>query len=67
MSIEQNVDKLRFLREKSGMGQFRFSKLLEISEARYQNYERGRRTLPVRIAKKIAPILKVKWWELYED
>ena len=66
MSIEQNVDKLREMREKSGKGQQKFSKLIGISEARYQNYEKGRRNLPINIAKKIALTLKVNWWELYE-
>lgn len=67
MSIEQNVDKLYRLRIEIGLSQAKLAKYVNISESRYQNYEKGRRNLPVSLSKKIGKILKVNWWELYEE
>lgn len=67
MSIEQNVDKLKRLREKHGLSQSILAKKINISESRYQNYERGRRNLPVDVAKSLANIFENNWWELYEE
>ena len=67
MSIVQNVDKLKILREKVGLSQLSLAKQISISESRYQNYEKGRRNLPVSVSKKIAKIFKINWWELYEE
>ena len=36
------------------------------TEASISRYETGSRKLPVEMAKKIAEVLKVKWWKLYE-
>ena len=67
MSIAQNVDKLKMLREKSGLSQDKLAKIIGISQARYQNYEKGRRNLPIELARSMADIFDVNWWELYEE
>ncbi|MGY3775780.1 helix-turn-helix transcriptional regulator [Helcococcus sueciensis] len=67
MSIVQNVDKLKMLREKSGLSQAKLAKYVNISEARYQNYEKGRRNMPIKLARSMADIFDVNWWELYEE
>lgn len=40
--------------------------LVGVSEACISRYETGVRQMPVSMAKKIAEILKVRWWELYD-
>lgn len=67
MSIVQNVDKLKMLREKSGLSQEKLAKTIGISQARYQNYEKGRRNMPIKLARTMADIFEVNWWELYEE
>ena len=67
MSIVQNVDKLKMLREKTGLSQDKLAKAIGISESRYQNYEKGRRNLPIELARSMAEIFEIKWWELYEE
>ncbi|QUY64268.1 helix-turn-helix transcriptional regulator [Helcococcus kunzii] len=67
MSIEQNVDKLYKMRIYSNLSQNSIAKKINISESRYQNYEKGRRNLPISLSRKIAKIFKVNWWELYEE
>lgn len=67
MSIEQNVDKLYRLRIEIGLSQGKLAKAIGISESRYQNYEKGRRNMPIELARSIANIFNVNWWELYEE
>lgn len=67
MSIEQNVDKLHMMRNYAKVSQNTLAKKVGISESRYQNYEKGRRNLPISLSKKIAKIFKINWWELYEE
>ena len=67
MSIVQNVDKLKELREKTGLSQDKLAKTIGISQARYQNYEKGKRNMPIELAKSMADIFEVNWWELYEE
>lgn len=67
MSIEQNVDKLKMLREKTGLSQEKLAKTIGISQARYQNYEKGKRNMPIKLARSMSDIFDVNWWELYEE
>ena len=67
MSIVQNVDKLKGLRERTGLSQEKLAKAIGISEARYQHYEKGRRNMPIELARSMADIFEVNWWELYEE
>ena len=36
------------------------------SEATISRYENGKRNLPVDMAKKIAEVLNIQWWKLYD-
>lgn len=60
------MERLKEIREKTGLSRRELSKLVGIKEARYGHYENGRRELPVSIAKKIGEILNINWWEIYE-
>lgn len=61
------MDQLKKFRENAGLSKRDLSKLIGIKEARYGHYEKGRRELPVEIAKDIGKALGINWWELYED
>lgn len=37
-----------------------------VSEACISRYETGKRSMPVEMAKKIAEVLRCKWWKLYD-
>lgn len=67
MSIIQNVDKLKEFREKTGLSQDKLAKAIGISQARYQNYEKGKRNMPIKLARSMADIFEINWWELYEE
>lgn len=58
---------LRKLLKEKNISQIRVVKETGISMSGLHNYMNGKREMPVSVAKKIAPILKVNWWELYED
>lgn len=60
------MERLKEIREKTGLSRRELSKRIGIKEARYGHYENGRRELPVSIAKKIGKVLKIRWWEIYE-
>lgn len=60
------MKKLKVIRENAGLTARELSRLIGIKEARYGHYEKGRRELPVSIAKKIGKVLKINWWEIYE-
>lgn len=61
--------------ETSNLTKYRKKRKLKIGEladrvgvagATICRYERGERSMSVEIAKKIAEVLHVKWWKLYE-
>lgn len=58
---------LRELRKKAGLTQQELAEAVGISRPTITCYETGRLSLDVKIAKKIAKVLKCKWWELYEN
>lgn len=60
------MERLKEIRERTGLSRRELSRLIGIKEARYGHYENGRRELPVSIAKKIGEILNINWWEIYE-
>lgn len=60
------MEKLKKIREESGMSGRALARLIGIKEARYGHYETGRRALPVDVAKKIGKALNINWWEIYE-
>lgn len=57
---------LKEYREMAGLSQKDLAVRLGLKQQRYNHYERGRRELPVSIAKKIGRILEIDWWKLYE-
>lgn len=62
----QNKQKLITKRLEFGMTQKRLADFIDVSVTRYQNYERGRRELPIDVARKIGQVFKMDWWQLYE-
>lgn len=48
------MEALKLLRENKNMTQVDLAEVLNISPQRYHQYEKGRRTMPVEIAKKAA-------------
>lgn len=48
------MNTLRLLRERENLSQVEIAEKLNISPQRYYLYEKGKRKLPVKIAKKIA-------------
>lgn len=48
------MDSLKNIREKNKLTQTEFAKRIGISVQRYNSYEKGRRNIPLEIAKKIA-------------
>ena len=41
------------------------ARMVGTTEASISRYETGKRELPVKMAKKIAAVLEVEWWKLY--
>lgn len=58
--------KMKELRIKRGLTQKELSDYVGIRQTAYSNYELGIRKMSVDIAKKIAKVLEVDWWVLYE-
>lgn len=56
---------LRAARKKRGLSVNELAERVGVSEATISRYETGDREMPVRMARKIAQVLKVKWWKLY--
>ena len=56
---------LKEYREKAGLSQKDLAEKVGLKQQRYNHYERGRRELPVSIAKKIGDVLEIDWWQLY--
>lgn len=57
---------LKEYREKVGLSQKDLAEKVGLKQQRYNHYERGRRELPVSVAKEIGRILEIDWWKLYE-
>ncbi len=57
---------LKEYRKKAGLSQKDLAEKVGLKQQRYNHYERGRRELPVNIAKKIGDVLEIDWWKLYE-
>lgn len=57
---------LKDYREKAGLSQKDLAERTGLKQQRYNHYERGRREIPVPIAKKIGEVLGIHWWDLYE-
>lgn len=58
--------RLRELRKEQGIKAETIYKSLGIKQSSYYYYETGERQLSPEVAVKIAPILKINWWELYD-
>lgn len=58
---------LREVRERNGISQRELAIAISMSQGAISFYENNNRKLPFPIAKKIAKILNVKWYELYDD
>lgn len=56
---------LREIRKRRKMSVTELAARVSVSEATISRYETGDREMPVRMARKIAQVLKVKWWKLY--
>lgn len=57
---------LKEYRERAGLSQTDLAKRIGLKQQRYNHYERGRREIPVPIAKRIGEVLGINWWDLYE-
>jgi DNA-binding XRE family transcriptional regulator len=58
---------LREAREKAGMSMMELGKAVGVSPAAICRYEQGKRTPKTDIAKKIAKILSLKWYDLIDN
>lgn len=57
---------LKEFRKKRNLTVAELAERVGTTEASISRYETGSRKLPVEMAKKIADVLKVKWWKLYD-
>lgn len=57
---------LKEIRKKRNLTVAELAERVGTTEASISRYETGNRKLPVEMAKKIADVLKVKWWKLYD-
>ena len=60
------VGNLKEARKKKKMSLTELAKKIGVTEGAISRYETGDRKMPVEIARKIADVLKVKWWKLYD-
>ncbi len=60
------MSKLKEYRIKNNISQEKLAKEIGVTATLVGFWENGKRELPVRHAKKIAQILNVNWWELYD-
>ena len=58
---------LREARTKAGMSMQELGKAVGVSPAAICRYEKGQRTPKTRIAKRIAQILGINWYELIDE
>lgn len=63
MKIKNVTKKYRKLK---GMTAKELAEKLNMPTPTLSQYELGRRTMPIEVAMKIADVLDVNWWELYE-
>jgi len=61
------VNRLKRLRESKGLNQVEIADILGISPQRYNMYERGKRSMPVEIAKDVADYFGVTLEEIFFD
>ncbi len=61
------MDSLKNIREKNKLTQTEFAKRIGISVQRYNSYEKGRRNIPLEIAKKIALEFNASLDEIFLD
>lgn len=54
-------------RQDAGLTQEELADLLRITPAALCRYERGNRSIPVAIAKRIGHILRFDWWKIYDE
>lgn len=57
---------LKEIRKKRNLTVAELAERVGTTEASISRYETGSRKLSVEMAKKIADVLKVKWWKLYD-
>lgn len=60
------MNRLKEYRKNACLSQKDLAEKAGLKQQRYNHYERGRRELPVSMAKKIGKILEIDWWKLYE-
>lgn len=60
------MNNLKEIRKKRFMTQERLAKELGVTPVTISRYETGAHQLSVSMAKRIAEVLHVKWWELFE-
>lgn len=60
------MNHLKYYRLKLNLSQKDLAEKVGLKQQRYNHYERGRRELPVSVAKEIGRILEIDWWKLYE-
>lgn len=58
---------MKELRKARGISQGEMAEMLHVSQACYCRYEKGKRSLSVPVAKKIAKILEVDWTTFFEE
>ena len=63
MEVNSNLTKYR---RKKKLTIVELADLVGVSGATICRYENGERKMPVDVAKKIADVLNVKWWKLYD-
>ena len=57
---------LKEIRKKRNLTVAELAERVGTTEASISRYETGSRKMSVEMAKKIADVLKVKWWKLYD-
>ena len=57
---------LKEARKKKKMSLEELAKKIGVTEGAISRYETGDRNMSVETARKIADVLKVKWWKLYD-
>jgi len=62
----ENESVLTMYRKKRKLTVTELANKIGVTEACISRYETGSRSIPIKSAKKIAEVLKVKWWKLYE-
>lgn len=58
---------IKELRKTIGITQAELAQLIGVNRATISKYESGTIEMPVSQAKKLAPVFKVRWYEMYID